>query len=190
MTALCENASLDREKRKAQQSLLYKMMFSIYHIDLNLVYFSYLDHVFGEDHPGNTFGHVCGYKSWCCRRRLLNKLYIRNYGHIVLSPYAIIIDELFIIDSRVTRENGVFLIPIDLQQKGLRFELERGDADGGWIRGSINVFIPPAFMEPQDRLVRTVQILNLCTQKSEESNVERHFEQLRVLYPTTYAVNH
>ena len=115
---------------------------------------------------------------------------MRNYGHIVLLPFAIIIDELFIIDSNVTEENGIALIPIDLQQKGLRIDLVRGDGDGGLIKGFINVFIPRIFMEPHERLVKTVQLLNLCTRKSEKLNVERHFEQLRLLYPSSYGINY
>ena len=150
---------------------------------------SYLDHIFGSDHPGNTFGFGCAGCSWCCRKNQTQKLCDRGYGYIVFYPCAIIIDELFVIVPDMIRQPGAVLVPINQHQKAVRMHMMRSDGDGGVIFGYVDIFVPYRIQQGNDRLMDLAILINQSFNREWKKNSPQYFEKFRSSYDPT-AIRH
>lgn len=124
------------------------------------------------DHPGR-----------CCYRQSELARYIeRGYGHIVILPYHVIIDEMYILNLEKVFVGETKLITIEGGHKVIRI-IGFGYLGGMFgPTGYTDLFVPRAFREPEDRLQRLVAFLNQSRRELSDPIRKSQLQQIESLF--------
>jgi hypothetical protein len=85
----------------------------------------------------------------------------RNEGHIVIYPFCILVDELFLIQGTEKIAHSASLSPDDDERQTIRLGLERYDSESGMIRGHFDLLVPRHIAAQPLGMQNAIALLNL-----------------------------
>lgn len=95
-----------------------------------------------------------------CGRSEVARHVARAHGYIVFLSNGLLIDELFVLELQAMYHTDIYLTTIEPAQKVIRISDHRYNVENQTDTSYIDIYVPRAFHEPEDRLASLVDFLN------------------------------